>query len=177
MDVFEAIEKRYSYRGPYKDEPMPREHLRKILEAGLKAPSGRNMQTTKFVIVDDPDLLEKIGGMHDKAAMKQARAMIACIIDKNPEPVYEGHSFQVEDCSTAVENMLLAITSLGYASVWIDGWLRVENRAERIGKLLGVPDEKIVRVLLPLGVPAEQGPRKEKMPFEQRAWFNKYEGE
>ena len=36
MDVFEAIEKRYSYRGPFRDIPIPREHLRKIVEAGIR---------------------------------------------------------------------------------------------------------------------------------------------
>lgn len=49
----------------------------------------------------------------------QARAFIACILDKNPEAVYEGHVFQVEDCAAAMENMFLAITALDYASVWI----------------------------------------------------------
>ena len=55
-----------------------------------------------------------------------------------------------------------------------DGWLRREGRAEAIGKLLGVPDEKIVRILLPIGVPAEDYKQPEKMPFNERACFNKY---
>ena len=58
--------------------------------------------------------------------------------------------------------------------MWIDGWLRVEGRAEKIGKLLGLPEGKIIRVLLPVGVPAEVYKRPEKKPFEERAWFNRY---
>jgi len=56
--------------------------------------------------------------------------------------------------------------------VWIDGALRYNRIAERIGELLGIPSDRIVRVLLPVGVPAEPGTQREKLPFEQRAWFN-----
>lgn len=175
MDVFEAIGQRHSYRGPYRDAPVPRDDLRRIVQAGIQAPSGRNAQTTTFVIVDDPDLVRRIGGLHaSNVAVQQARAFIACVVDRQPQPVYEGHSFQVEDCAAAVENMLLAITALGYASVWVDGWLRIAGHAETIGKLLAVPTDKVIRVLLPIGVPAEGWPQKEKKPFEQRAWFNRW---
>jgi nitroreductase len=178
MDLFEAIGRRHSYRGPFRDRPVPREDLTRIVQAGIQAPSGRNAQTTSFVIIDDPELLRRIGAMHaSNLAVQQARAMIACIVDQTPQPVYEGHSFQVEDCAAAVENMLLAITALGYASVWIDGWLRVENHAVRIAEVLGLPVGKTIRVLLPIGVPAETWPQKEKKPFEARAWFNRYGGD
>ncbi len=175
MDVFEAIAKRHSYRGPYKDVPVPREDLERIVRCGIQAPSGKNAQTTEFVIVTDPDIIAKIGTREGaRRSLKEAKAIIACIVDKNPEAVYEGYSFQVEDCAAAVENMLLAITALGYASVWIDGWLRVNGNAEYIGNLLGVPEHKIVRVILPVGVPAEQHHQREKKPFSERAWFNRY---
>lgn len=176
MDLFEAIAKRQSYRAGFKkDEPVRKEVLRKIVEAGLKAPSGKNEQTTSFVIIDDQQILENIRRIHkSNKAMQQCQALIACIIDKEPEPIYEGCSFQIEDCAAAVENMLLAITGLGYATVWIDGWLRVQDRAGAIGKLLGVPEDKIVRVVLPIGIPDEEYKRPPKKPFEQRAWFNKY---
>ncbi|MCX7806111.1 MAG: nitroreductase family protein [Planctomycetota bacterium] len=175
MDVFEAIARRQSYRGAFLEDPVPREELRRIVEAGLKAPSGRNAQTTEFVIVDDPELAGKIASLPGaNRAVQTARAFIACIVDEKPEPVYEGFSFQVEDCAAAVENMLLAITALGLASVWVDGWLRVGGRAEEIGRLLGLPSGKRVRVLLPVGVPEETQPAREKKPFAERAWFNRY---
>ena len=175
MDFFEAVKKRHSYRGAFKDAPVAREDLRKILDAGLVAPSGKNAQTTRFVIVDEPELIEQIAQMNPaNKAMQQAKAFIVCIIDKNPEAIYEGYAFQVEDCAAAVENMLLAITAMGYASVWIDGWLRVDGRNEAVGDLLGVPDDKIVRILLPIGVSAKEHHQPPKMQFEDRAWFNKY---
>jgi nitroreductase len=175
MDLFTAIAERHSYRGAFREQPVPRDDLRKIVQAGLAAPSGNNAQTTLFVIVDDPEVVRQIGAMHEKnTAVEQARAFIACIVDAAPQPAWKGHSFQVEDCAAAVENMLLAITGLGYASVWIDGWLREDERADKIGKLLGLPEGKIIRVLLPVGVPAEVYKRPEKKPFEERAWFNRY---
>lgn len=176
MDLFETIAKRHCYRGAFKDTLIPRDHLLKIVQAGLDAPSGRNAQTTTFIIVDDPALIAQIAPMHAASkAFQQARAFIACIVDKNPEAVYEGITFEVEDCAAAVENMLLAMTALGYASVWIDGWLRVNHRNEKISRLLGLPQNKIVRVILPVGVPAETYASPAKKPFDQRAWFNGYE--
>ena len=175
MDLFEASAKRQSYRAGFKDAPVSKEDLRKIVEAGLNAPSGKNAQTTSFVIVDEKQILENIRQAHkSNKAMQQCQALIACIIDKEPELIYEGYSFQVEDCAAAVENMLLAITGLGYATVWIDGWLRVQNRAGEIGKLLGVPEDKIVRVVLPIGIADAEYKRPCKKLFEHRAWFNKY---
>lgn len=177
MDLFTVIERRYSYRGPYREDPVPREDLERIVAAGLSAPSGKNAQTTSFVIVDDPVLVKTIGEMHpENQALLTARALIACVIDRRPEAVYEGFSFQVEDCAAAVENMLLAITALGYGSVWVDGWLRGAGRAEKIAGLLGLPEGKMIRVLLPVGVPAGEGPRREKLPFSRRACFNRWGG-
>ena len=176
MELFEAIEKRHSYRGRFRNDDVSKDDLRKIAATGLAAPSGCNAQTTRFVIVDDQAILAKICAMHTtNAAMQQAKAMIVCIVDKEPPAVYENNSFAIEDCSAAVENMLLAITALGYASVWIDGWLRVDGRAEKMGELLNVPDNKIVRIILPIGRPAEEVAAREKLPFENRAWFNGYQ--
>ena len=174
MDVLEAIAQRYSYRGEFTDAPVPREDLIKIVLAGIHAPSGKNEQTTSFVIVDDPGLLGEIARIVDKPVCRSAKAMIACVID--PRPVLNELSFAVEDCAAAVENMLLAITALGYATVWLDGVLRFDDIAARLAKLLGVPEGKALRILLPLGVAAEPGTQKEKLPFEERAWFNRYGG-
>ncbi|MBM4104360.1 MAG: nitroreductase [Planctomycetes bacterium] len=175
MEFFTTVKKRHSYRGGFQDVAVARWDLEKIVQAGLDAPSGKNAQTTQFVIVDDATLVWQIAQLHStNKAVQQARVFIACILDKNPEAIYEGFAFQVEDCAAAVENMLLAITALGYASVWIDGWLRIEGRAQKIGQLLGLPDGKYIRVLLPIGMPAENYKQPAKKLFAQRVWFNRY---
>ena len=174
MDLFEAIGQRRSYRGPFTDAPVRREDLRRIVQAGIQAPSAKNEQVVSFVIVDDPQVLEQIRQIIDRPVGQTARAMIVCVTD--PRPVLGEISFAAEDCAACVENMLLAITALGYAAVWLDGVLRFDDKAERIGRLLGVPQGRQVRIVLPLGVPAEAGAQKEKLPFGRRAWFNRYGG-
>ena len=59
MNVIEAIHCRHSYRGKYKNIPVPKDDLIKIMQAGLDAPSGCNKQTTSLIAVDDPLVLEK----------------------------------------------------------------------------------------------------------------------
>ena len=148
MELFEAIGKRHSYRGPFTDAPVPEEDLRRIVQAGIQAPSGKNEQTTSFVILNDPALVRQAAEIINRPACQTARAMIVCVTD--PRPTFYGHSFHAEDCAAAVENMLLAITALGYATVWLDGVLRLDDVADRLAALLGVPSGKIVRIVLPL---------------------------
>ena len=174
MDLFQAIAKRCSYRGRFTAERIPRETLTKIVQAGIQAPSGCNAQVVSFVIVDDPQECRRLAEIVDRPVCNEAVAVIACVAD--PRPVYEDLAFTAEDCAACVENMLLAITALGYASVWLDGVLRREGKADRVGRLLGVPEGHEVRILLPLGVPAEPTVQREKLPFTQRAWFNHYGG-
>ena len=172
MDFFETVKNRYSYRGVFEDRKVPREDLEKIVQAGLDAPSGCNGQTTDFIVVDRDDIVEKIRAIPGgNKALSGGMAYILCLVDNVPEAVYEDKSFQVEDCAAAVENMLLAITALGYAGVWIDGWLRSQNRAETLADLTDVPEGKKVRVIIPLGVPAEETERKTKKSLEERVKF------
>lgn len=174
MELFETIAKRHSYRGEFTDAAVPREDLKKIVEAGIRAPSACNEQVASFVIVDDCKLLRQIADILGKPVCQSAKAMIVCVAD--PRPVYAGISFAAEDCAAAVENMLLAVTALGYAGVWLDGALRTEDRAAKIGRLLGVPPGRIVRIVVPIGVPVEPICQREKLPFNQRAWFNRHGG-
>ena len=174
MDLFEAISKRYCYRGEFTDVPVPRADLEKIVQAGIQAPSACNAQVATFVIVDDAKLLAEISQIINSTVCKTAHAMIACVVD--PRPVYKDTSYPREDCAAAVENMFLAITALGYATVWIDGMLCFNEVAERIADLLDVPTGRKVQVLLPIGVAAAPGKQMEKLPFAQRAWFNRHGG-
>ena len=172
MDLFDAIAKRYCYRGEFANEPVPREDLQKIVQAGIQAPSACNAQVVTFVIVDDEKLLAEIAQITKRPVCNTAKAMIVCTVD--PRPVFKDMAFEREDCAAAVENMFLALTALGYASVWLDGVLRVDDIAARIADLLQVPPGRNVQILLPIGVAAQPGHQMEKLPFEQRAWFNRH---
>ncbi len=170
MEFFDAIAKRACYRGTFSDKQVSREDLVKIIEAAILAPSACNQQTPSFVAVDDPDVLAKIAEIIPTPVCKTAKAMIVCIADERP--VFNDISFYKEDCAAAVENMLLAITALGYSSVWLDGVLRRDQNAERIAKILGTPANKRVQILLPIGVPTGEITRTTRQPFECRAFFN-----
>ena len=172
MDLFEAISKRHSYRAEFTGTRISREHLRSIVQAGIDAPTACNAQTVTFMIVDEPDLVKQIGEIIQKDFVRDAPALIVCLADHRA--VYREMSFAAEDCAAAVENMLLAITALRYASVWLQGALCVEGRAGRIAALLGAPADREVRVLLPVGVPKAKGSPRKKLPFGERVWFNRY---
>jgi nitroreductase len=172
MDFFDAVKARYSYRGRYKARPVPDEDLRKIVQAGLNAPSGCNLQTTEFVIVTDAKKIKQLAGLVGRQNLASAPAVIVAVCDI--EANVEGMRFWVEDCAAATENVLLAIAALGYASCWIDGALQREGRAEKVAALFGVPRSRTVRIVMPVGVPDEPETRQVKKPFSERAWFNAY---
>ncbi len=174
MDLFDAIGRRHSYRGGFRKQRVPRDDLRAIVQAGIQAPSGYNGQSTSFVIVDSEPLVARIAAIMDSETIAGAPALIAVVMDPRAT-ADKSFCFGVEDYAAATENMLLAVTALGYASVWIDGALRSEGRAAAVGGLLGVPPGMEVRVVLPVGVPVEERRQKEKKPFAERACFNRWE--
>lgn len=174
MDIFETFQKRHSYRGEFAAAPVPREDLVKIVEAGRLAPTACNCQSPAFVIVDDPAVIAQIAKLSPQEMFKTAKAVIVCAASR--QPVFKGMSFHPEDCAAAVTQMLLAVTALGYASVWVQGFTKFDDNAAKIGKLVGLPDSLTVEILLPLGVPVSEGGQPAKKSWEERAWFNRWEG-
>jgi nitroreductase len=171
MNTFEAMQARYSYRGKYLPTPVPREHLIQIMEAGCAAPSGCNKQTTSFIAVDDPEVLAKLKSVIDPPMADTAPAFV-CILTKKIV-AYRDRTFNVQDYSAAIQNALLAIADLGYASCWVEGHVTGTDRiGEKMAAMLGVPEEYELICYLPVGIPAEECKIVEKQPFEERAWFN-----
>jgi nitroreductase len=171
MDIFECLQNRYSYRGAYKNTPVPREDLEKILKAGLAAPSGCNKQTTSLIALDDPELLNSITELVKKNGFNGEKppAGICVLTQKTPGDVY----FNVQDYSAAIENMLLAITALGYTSCWIEGQVtKNAETQEKAAKLLKISAEYTVVAFLPVGVPEKEGKHPSYKSFSERAWFN-----
>lgn len=171
MNTFEAISGRYSYRGIYQDTIVPREHLVKIMEAGLAAPSGCNKQTTSVIAVDDKEVLAKLKAVIDPPMAETAPAMI-CVLTRKII-AYRDRVFNVQDYSAAIQNMLLAIHALGYASCWVEGHVTdVDRIGDKMRDILGAPEEYELVAYLPVGIPAQETKRVRKKPFEERAWFN-----
>ena len=171
MNTFEAIEARHSYRGKFESTPVPREHLVKIMEAGFHAPSGCNRQTTSFLAVDDPDLMKKVHSVIDPPVGETAPAMI-CVLTRKII-AYRDRTFYIQDYAASIENMLLAITALGYASCWYEGHITDADRiGDQMARILGVPEEYELVAFLPVGIPAGEVTPAKKHPFAERAWLN-----
>lgn len=171
MTTNEAIKKRASYRGIYLEEPVSREDLKIIIEAGLAAPSGCNRQTASIVAVDDADLLENI-----RPLIKRVGATAPALIFVLSEKIvsYHGNCYSVQDYSATIENMLLQITDLGYASCWVEGYMTdfKDGVGKQIAEILKIDQKYELVCCLPVGKPAEEIKRVENKSFEERAWFN-----
>ncbi len=79
MNVIEAINKRHSYRGKYRQIDIPRKDLIIIMECGLNAPSGCNKQTTSLIAVDDREILDRLFRVIDPPVAETAPAII-CVL-------------------------------------------------------------------------------------------------
>ena len=169
--VLNAIFDRSSYRGAFRDIPVPRSDLELILKAGVAAPSGCNRQTTAFVAVDDPEKVQAVRAIFPRPSCQSAPAFI--MVFAQEVMAADGHFYHVEDFAAAMENMLLAIKALGYESCWYQG--NVRDCAETLAAVVNMPERYRLKGLLPVGVPAEEPVKlKVKKPFATRAWFNEY---
>ena len=172
MDIIEAIMNRHSYRGKYRNEPVPRKDLITIMEAGLAAPSGCNKQTTSLIAVDDPRILQQFRRIIDPPVGETAPAAI-CVLTRRVN-AYRDKCFATQDYSAAIENMLLAMEALGYLSRWYEGHITDDDGiCDRMAELLNVPKEYELVCFLPVGIAVEELKLPEKKAFEERAWFNR----
>ena len=170
-DLTKLIMSRRSYRGKYKPDRVPREDLRTILEAGLAAPSGCNKQTTSLVAVDDPEILKQINAAIDPPVCETAPAMI-CVLSQRIN-AYRDRCFATQDYAAAIENMLLAVTALGYQSCWYEGHITDTDRiCDEIARILNVPEDYELVCILPVGKALSEPGTPKKKPFAERAWFN-----
>lgn len=173
MQTLDAIIARRSYRGKYHPDPVPREHLVAIMEAGLRAPSGCNKQTVNLIAVDDPEILRQLHAVINPPIGTTAPAMI-CVLTR-PIVAYRDRIFNVQDYAAAIENMLLAIADLGYESCWVEGHVTdVDRIGDQMARILGVPEEYQLVCFLPVGRGAEDVKLPRKLPLESRYSFNKF---
>lgn len=163
MDLFEAIDGRASVRELQPVE-VPEADLERLLEAGRRAPSGRNRQPLEFIVVTDPKTIAAL------ATAQACLADVSLVICVAAEP---GKSeFWLEDVSAATTQMLLAIHALGYGSVWIEGTLL--RKEQELKPLLGLPEEMRLVVALPVGKPTKPVAPREKRPLADMVHWERY---
>lgn len=147
MDVIEAIKSRRSVR-EFTDESVNDEALEGIIEAGRWAPSGLNNQAWRFIVVRDVVSKEKLSGLtHYGSIIKNAPVLIAVFLDRNE--MYD-HTKDVQSIGACIQNMLLAIHSMGLGAVWLGEILK---RKEGVNSVLGAPDPFELMAVLAIGHP------------------------
>lgn len=163
MDLFEAIEKRASVRA-FAPCDISEDELLRIVEAGRRAPSGRNRQPWEFILITDTDVIAKLGEI--QGCIGEATAAIALVMNDQASDYWK------EDAAAAIENMLLAVTALGYASLWVEGYVL---HHEDMGKeILGVPDNLRLLAVLPIGKPSGEAAQAEKKPLNEILHRDRY---
>ncbi len=168
MDIYEAIEKRYSVR-EYQDKPIEEDKLQRVLNAGRVAPSGSNRQEWKFVVVRDPELRRSIAKAADQEFLAEAPAIIA-VAGLNPNKVMHCKvSADPVDCAIAIDHMTLAAVAEGLGTCWIGHFDQDSCCA-----LLEVPSSAKIIELLALGYPAGKARAKKRKPAEEVICYEKF---
>ena len=153
MDVFKAIQKRFSVRH-YLDKPVEEGKLQRVLEAGRWAPSGNNRQPWVFIVVKDEAtrrLLAKAA--HSQTFVGEAPVVIvACGTDPERMMSCDVPDYAV-NVAIAIDHMTLQAVEEGLGTCWIGAFDQ-----QKVKDILGIPDTAKVVELLPLGYPATEPP-------------------
>lgn len=149
MELIEALATRRSVR-QFQDRPVPEEHIATIIAAAMTAPSAGNQQPWHFVVISDREKLNQIPSFHPHSAMV-AQAPVAVLVCGDPQGA-PWPDFWVQDCSAAVQNLLLAARDLGLGTVWA-GVYPAEERMAGFRRLFAVPEQVYPFALVPVGWP------------------------
>ena len=158
--VMQAILTRRSIRR-FEDKPIPKAILNMILRAGYFAPSGHNMQTWRFTVIEDRQKIDRL----KEVTLETARENnVYCYGFENPACIIlisndERNPDGCQDASCAAENIFLAAHSYGIGSVWLNALmtLRKKEPAKQILDEFGIPKNHVIWCMAALGYPLEEG--------------------
>ncbi len=149
MDVAEAIRTRYSCRN-YQDKAIEKEKLDIILEAARQAPSAKNLQDWRLVVVTDKETRKRLAvAANNQAFIADAGAVIiACTVSDHVMRC--GQAVGPIDVSIALEHICLQATELGLATCWIGSFY-----SDKVKPIVGIPQAVTIIELMALGYPAD----------------------
>jgi len=161
MSLLDTIFNRRSIRR-YRSEPIPDEILRNILEAGRLAPSANNAQPWHFIVVTDPDLkLALSQGRWNTFIKDSAFTVVGC--------GEKGNRWSTIDVTIALQNMVMAAEAQGVGSCWIGDF-----KEEEVKKLLRIPDNLKVVILVSFGYPTEKCQPHGKKSLEEIVHYDRF---
>jgi len=165
MEVLEAIKTRRSIR-KFKKDVVPPNVLREVLEAGRWAPSAKNNQPWRFILIVDEDLKRKVAEA-TTAGKFLADAPLGIAVAVNPKVT----KHPIEDGANATMNILLAAHALGLGACWIGSYGSVYE--DVVKKMLGVPDDWILLSIVALGYPDEK-PTSTRIELKELVYVNRF---
>ena len=151
-EVVETIFKRRSIR-KYLNKAVEEKKLTLLLQAAMAAPSARNNQPWEFVVVTQP---EKMENFRKRMKYGNYNAPAAIVVCSNPKVMTNPGTadFWVQDCSAAIENILIAAVGLELGSVWL-GVYPKEETMQTVRELVSLPEEVNPLAVLYVGYPDE----------------------
>ena len=181
MTFQELINRRQSVRR-YQDKPVEREKLQQLIEAVRFAPSASNSQPWKLILVDEPELKDKVANATFSKLVAfnkfapQAAVMAVLVIEKPKMITQIGGSvknreFPLIDIGIAAEHFCLQATELGLSTCML-GWFS----EKKIKQLLSIPKNKRIGLVITLGYETEDYKQREKTrkSVEEMSSFNVY---
>lgn len=182
--ALDSIFSRRSIR-KFKRQPVPRELINKIVEAGQRAPTACGMQTYSFILITDNKLREEIyKAIGKQKCMEEAPVWIIVCADMSRQlKLFEVLGVKTEmgplgkfvpavvDAALVAENIVIATQALGLGSVFVGS---VWEAMKKIADLLGLPKNVMPMVLVCMGYPDESPPLRPRWPLEAVLHENKY---
>jgi len=164
MELYETIRARRSIRA-YRTDPVPREMVDRILEAGRLAPSWNNRQCWRYIVVSDFDQRKMLGELIDNPSREcyeaAPYALVLCA-DPSDSGFSGGKDYYLVDCGASMEHVMLAATAEGLATCWVGHFSEFGIR-----NLLGIPRETKIVAITPLGYAAETPAPQERLPLKK----------
>ncbi len=172
MSFRELVEKRYSCRR-YESAGVEREKINECVKAARSAPSACNAQPWRFLVIDDPGVLEgacaaAVSGVYRMSRfIKGAPVLIAVLADKGSflskmGSLVRDAGFYLIDIGIACEHLVLQASELGLGTCYV-GWFN----EKALKKNLGIPKKLRVPLLISMGYPSEEYRKKD--PIRRRA--------
>jgi nitroreductase/ketosteroid isomerase-like protein len=192
---FEIIKTRRTVR-KYKPDPVPSEHIRKILDAARFAPTAGNVQPWKFVVIQDRKRLDSLGELLKKSWEEKITAS-ENLDDKKKKSYIEGGKEAIDGVMTApvyvmvfvdtttfpkyaawdgclaVENLMLAARSLGYGT----GFFTSYFPEDLIKSFVKAPDDLRFICATPIGIPEKWPETPEKKNLEEFITYESFDKE
>ena len=171
--VIDNIMTRTSIRS-FTDRQVSADTIEMLLRAGMAAPTAVNKQPWHFVVINDREVMDKLGGEGRQSQMwKESPLAIAVCGDMDKALEGPAQAFWVQDCSAATENILLAAHALGLGAVWTGCYPMVE-RMTNVSQVLNLPDNLVPLCVIVMGYPNENPEPKDKWKPEN-VTYNMFE--